>query len=139
MAEHSGTGVLLVLGAMTFGVVLVGCLLYVRDLRLGAVRVGRRLHLLPTPPARPEGQPLERIAADLRRLRPQARLHPEGAAYARHRGVVAAYDEALRDACRALSVPTDLADLPEGLEREAERIRVEYALEAAGLPLSRAS
>jgi hypothetical protein len=53
--------------------------------------------------------------------------------------VVRAYDDLLLDACRALEVQTSLASLPEGIERESERLRVEYELERAGLPIRTAS
>ena len=52
---------------------------------------------------------------------------------ARHLGVVAAYDDALLGAARALDVPTSLAELPDGIDREVERLRLEHALERAGL------
>lgn len=95
----------------------------------------RRLGLVATPPPRPAGMPLERIARDLRRLRRSAR-HSPGEPMARHRGALAAYDDALLDACRALDIGTDLADLPEGVDREAERLRVEAALGEAGIDLA---
>jgi hypothetical protein len=52
---------------------------------------------------------------------------------AKYRGAMAAYDDALLDACRALDLSTDLSTLPEGVERESERLRVEYELERAGI------
>ena len=52
---------------------------------------------------------------------------------ARQKGIVAAYDGVLVATARALGVPTSLTDLREGIDREAERLRVEDALEAAGL------
>lgn len=79
------------------------------------------------------GPPLERIVRDLRRLEPEARRPREGTTNAKHRGVVLAYDDLLLDACRAVDVPTPLASLPEGIERESERLRIEYELERAGL------
>jgi hypothetical protein len=36
-------------------------------------------------------------------------------------------------AAAALGVPTALEELPEGIEHEAERLRLELALERAGL------
>jgi hypothetical protein len=94
----------------------------------------RRLGLLPPPPPRPSGMQVERIARDLRRLHGQVR-HREGDPVARHRGVVAAYDEALVDACRALGITTDLGSLPGGIDRDAERLRVETEVERAGIEL----
>jgi hypothetical protein len=99
-------------------------------------RSGTR-RLLLTPPARPipNGLPIERIAADLRRIRPQARHLEAGMPMARRTAIVAAYDEALLDACRALEVPTELDRLTDGLERESERLRTESELERAGVDL----
>jgi hypothetical protein len=99
-------------------------------------RSGAR-RLLFTPPARPipDGLPIERIAADLRRIRPQARQLESGMPMARRTAIVAAYDEALLDACRALEVPTELDRLTDGLERESERLRTEAELERAGVDL----
>ena len=77
--------------------------------------------------------PLERIAADLRRLHGEVRRHPRGHADGEVRGDVAAYDDALLDACRALDLSTDLSELPEGVERESERMRIEFELERAGI------
>jgi len=52
---------------------------------------------------------------------------------AKQRGIVAAYDEVLVETARALGVPTTLAEVPDGLDHEAERLRLEVALERAGL------
>jgi hypothetical protein len=52
---------------------------------------------------------------------------------ARQRGIVAAYDGILAATPKALDVPTTLADLPEGIDREAERLRLEEALSQAGI------
>jgi hypothetical protein len=54
----------------------------------------------------------------------------------RRRAIVAAYDDALLDACRALEVPTELDLLTDPLERESERLRTESELERAGVDLS---
>jgi hypothetical protein len=51
----------------------------------------------------------------------------------RQQGIVAAYDGVLVAAAAALGVPTTLADLPEGLDHEAERLRIEHELQRAGL------
>ena len=86
-------------------------------------------------PHPPDGMPIERIAADLRRIRPQARWPAEGMPMVRRRAITAAYDEALLDACRALDVPTELGRIADALELESERLRTEAALEAAGVDL----
>ncbi len=99
------------------------------------IRAGQRVRLLrPVPPV-PDGMPIERIAADLRRIRPQARRLDTGTPMARRVAIVAAYDEALLDACRALEVPTELDRLTDSLERESERLRTEAELERAGVDL----
>ena len=85
------------------------------------------------------GPPLERIVRDLRRLQPEARRHRQGTANVKYRSVVAAYDDLLTDACRAVEVPTSLNSLPEGLERESERLRIEFELERAGILIRTAS
>lgn len=81
----------------------------------------------------PAGPPIERIAADLRRLGSQ-RL----AAAARSRlwrvAVLQAYDERLRLASRRLGVTEFLSGL-DGVDLEIERLRVEGELQAAGLVL----
>lgn len=96
--------------------------------------LARRLHLLAPQAPATHGPPLERLAADLRRLRPLACSPRPGVPMARHRGTVAAYDLVLADTARALAVPTRLPELPTlGIDREAERLRLEHALEQAGL------
>ena len=51
---------------------------------------------------------------------------------ARRRGLLAAYDDALADACRALGLPDLLSDIPDGVERELARLEVEQELVEAG-------
>ena len=76
---------------------------------------------------------MERLARDVQRIRADlAGLDPH-TPVARRRGVVAAYDDALGDACRALGLPDQLVDLPEGLDREVVRLEVEEQLVSAGL------
>jgi hypothetical protein len=94
----------------------------------------------PRPPAPdaalPPGMPIERIAADLRRIRPQAIRSEPGTPMARRVAIVAAYDDVLLDACRALDVATELSRLTDPLERESERLRTEAELARAGVDLS---
>ncbi|MFI6227552.1 hypothetical protein ACIBCR_09580 [Micromonospora echinospora] len=82
---------------------------------------------------RPDRRPLEQIAADLWRLRAY-RLGRGGRPIVWPLLLIKAYDDRLRLACRCLGVPEHLAEL-EGVDREIERVRVEGALHAAGLPL----
>jgi len=102
------------------------------DLR---IRCGQALRPVPTPPVAPTGMPIERIAADLRRIRRQALMPAWGTPMARRRAIAAAYDEALLDACRALDVQTELDRITDALERESERLRTEAELERAGVEL----
>jgi hypothetical protein len=127
-------GFLKVIGISMVPVALMGALLHARQGWEAAQRLLRRAGVSAPEEPVATGPPLERLAADLRRLRPLVVHPPQGVPMARHRGTVAAYDEVLVRTARALSVPTTLAELPEqGLDREAERLRVEHALEAAGL------
>ena len=127
-------GFLKVLGISLVPVAVVGGALHARaaweHARAGLRRVGLARPAAP-PPA---GPPLERLAADLRRLRPQVRHPALGVPMAKHRGTVAAYDERLVATATALGVPTVLAQLPvHDLQHEAERLRLEAALEDAGI------
>ena len=128
-------GVLAILMATAVMAVVFATMLYGGEMVALTVRVGRLLRLIPPPPPTPVGMPLERIAADLRRLRTEASHHPPGMPMAKYRGAVAAYDDALIDACRALGLWTELSTIPDGVERESERLRVEFELERAGINL----
>jgi hypothetical protein len=114
-------------------VTVCAVLIHRERIRDVSVSVGRRVHLLRPAPAPPAGPPLEKLAADLRRLRPEARSPRPGVPMARQKGIVAAYDGVLVATARALAVSTSLELLPDGIDREAERLRVENALEASGL------
>lgn len=126
-------GFLKVIGISLVPVGVVGALIHAGDLYEHTVVLGRRLHLIPPQAVPPAGPPLEKLAADLRRLRAEVRHPRPGITMARQRGVVSAYDGVLVSTARALGVPTTLADLPDGLDHEAERLRLEFALEDAGL------
>jgi hypothetical protein len=88
----------------------------------------------------PSGPPLERLAADLRRLRRQradpcrSRVQREGARLA--------YEDVLRDTARALGLhhqlPGSRAGRSRGLAHELELLRLEQAILDAGLVLSTA-
>lgn len=126
-------GLLKVVAISLVPVGIVAAFLHARFLLERCVALGRRVHLLAPPEPPPAGPPLEKLAADLRRLRPEVRSPRPGIAMARQRGIVAAYDGVLVQAAAALDVPTTLAELPEGFHHEAERLRLEHALELAGL------
>lgn len=86
-------------------------------------------------PMRPSGPPIERIAADARRIRAEIRHAPPGLPIARMRGWVEAYDDVLVSACRALGLEERLDVLPDGTERDLERERVERMLTVTGVLL----
>lgn len=82
------------------------------------------------------GRPVERIAADVRRLRAQVDAATASTAQPakalRRRALLAAYDDVLVEACRALDVREDLRHTRGDL-LFVERCRVELALRDAGL------
>ena len=97
--------------------------------RLGAfvVRVAS-----PRPaPIVPLHRPVEQVAADLRRLR--AAFGQQGLRFAKWEGTRLAYDAALAEAADTLELTHFLAELPPGVDRDLERVRVERLLEDAGL------
>lgn len=126
----------LMLGLITLGVVAAVWCVY-NGPRLGAwtVAAGRLFRILPPPPPTPLGMPIERISADLRRIRVRTMAQAEGTPVVQRRAILAAYDDALMDACRALGVETDLDAMKDDLDRESERLRTEVQLERAGLDL----
>ncbi|MEU0537837.1 hypothetical protein [Amycolatopsis tolypomycina] len=81
----------------------------------------------------PDGPPIERVAADLRRVHRLLAGYPSGTPAARRIGTRQAYDELLTQACRQVGVPHRLGELPEGMDREIERLRVEQSLRERGL------
>jgi len=84
-------------------------------------------------PTQPAGPPIEQVAADLRRLG-QQRLGIATRSPVWFAAVQRAYDDRLQVACRELEVEEHLAEL-EGVDLEIERVRVEGALQAAGMSL----
>jgi len=82
-----------------------------------------------------EHRPIEQIAADLRRVRRARACFAPGASAAKKIGARQAYDALLVQACGALGVEHRLSALPEGLDREVERFRVEDCLRHQGLSL----
>jgi hypothetical protein len=97
--------------------------------------VCRRLRRHRAAPA-PGGPPVEQVAADLRRVRRTLAALPSGTSAVRRNGTRQAYDELLCTACRELGVEHRLAELPEGVDRDLERLRVEDALCRNGFVLS---
>lgn len=83
----------------------------------------------------PTGLPIEQLAADLRRVHKLLVQCPDGTPMVRRVATRDAYDELLRQACTAVDVRHELDELPEGMERDMERLRVEEALRDAGLTI----
>jgi hypothetical protein len=112
--------------------VVIAGLLYgpalLRRSRPWAVRFGL---VEPPPPVLPPR--VDRLARDLLRIRSDLETLDPRTPVARRRGVLAAYDDALADACRAMGLDDLLHDVPDGLEREVARLEVEEQLVAAGL------
>ena len=81
------------------------------------------------------GIPIERLAADLRRLRDVVASDAHRSA-AHQLGNRMAYDTVLIQACTMLGISHDLQQSSTGLERDIERLRVEAELERAGVVIS---
>jgi hypothetical protein len=114
-------------------VVALWLIAHIADILERGDRVARLLRGAQSPSPAPGSMPIERIAADLRRIRPQTLTPAAGTPMARRRAIAAAYDEALLDACRALQIPTELDRVTDALELESERLRTEAELERAGV------
>ncbi|RLV50619.1 hypothetical protein D9V37_01215 [Nocardioides mangrovicus] len=80
-------------------------------------------------------RPIEDVAFDVRRLRHRYRQPAPGTRFVKLEALRQAYDHALSEACAALRVEHLLTVLPAGPELDAERVRVEAALSARGMPL----
>jgi hypothetical protein len=87
--------------------------------------------LLPVPP----DICIEELAAELRRLSRDRRSGTCNESIRWRAAVTHAYDLRLALAGEALGVPHRLHQLPAGLDRDLERLRLEHDLEAAGLQL----
>jgi hypothetical protein len=81
------------------------------------------------------GPPLERTAADLRRIVAEIDTLSPHTPVARRHGLLLAYDDALVAACRALGVEERLTAMPLGPARHAERLRLECELQFEGLEI----
>jgi len=131
---HEGvwTGLLLV-AAVTAIVAASLWLLFSGLIAHTGVRVGRALHVLPQVPLATANPPLETVVADLHRIGRELDSPAPGLPMAKRRGALQAYEDRLLDACRALEVPDTLDGLAEGIDRDAERLRLESRLAEAGL------
>ena len=126
-------GLAQIIGLALLPLALVSLFLHARGLLRRATSFGRRVGLVAPLAEQPTGPPLEDLAATLRRLHPAVRSPPAETTRVRQQGILAAYDGVLVAAAAALGVPTTLADLPDGLDHEAERLRVEHELQRVGL------
>ncbi|MTD56183.1 hypothetical protein [Amycolatopsis pithecellobii] len=81
----------------------------------------------------PDGPPIGRLAADLRRLHRDLEQLPPSAPVVRRRATNQAYDALLAQACHAVGEAHWLDGLPDGLDREIERLRIEESLRRRGL------
>ena len=126
-------GLVQIIGLALQPLALVSLFLHARGLLRRATSFGRRVGLVAPLIDQPTGPPLEDLAATLRRLHPAVRSPRAETTPVRQQGILAAYDGVLVAAAAALGVPTTLADLPDGLDHEAERLRVEHELQRVGL------
>jgi hypothetical protein len=81
----------------------------------------------------PDGPPIERLAADLRRVHRALERLPDNAPAVRRRATNQAYDALLAQACHAVGEQHWLETVPDGIEREIERLRIEESLRRCGL------
>ncbi len=103
-----------------------------RERRAAAAEHRRSLKML----RRPQGVPLERLVADLRRLR--AAVTGDAHRSAAHQmGNRMAYDQLLMQTCDMLEIEHELSEDSKGLDRDIERIRIEAELERAGVMVTR--
>jgi hypothetical protein len=86
----------------------------------------------PEPPAT---RPVQELAVLARRLGRRVHHPPPGQRFVKCEAVRQAYDAVLAETCLALGVTHLLMVLPPGPELDAERARVEGALELAGFEL----
>ncbi len=84
----------------------------------------------------PQGTPIERLGADLRRLR--GLIQTSDHCSASHQAALRqAYDTVLIEICAMLQVGHELDRPTAGFDRDIERLRVEAMLEARGIVISR--
>ncbi|OQO90669.1 hypothetical protein B1813_14050 [Saccharomonospora piscinae] len=93
------------------------------------------LRRLRAPAPTPSHPPVERLVADLRRVRKALTGFGEGTPVVRRRAATAAYDALLVQTCDSVGVVQHLDEYGEGFERDVERLRAEQALRDEGLLL----
>ena len=128
-------GVIKLVAAALMPVALLYVTLNFGKVSRAVLRVLRWCRLVPKPKPGPPPPlvPLEKITTDLCRLSTAMRDVPPEASRARKHGLLLAYDDVLGKAAIALDVPQALAELPLGMDRDLERMRVESDLRDAGL------
>lgn len=99
-----------------------------RERRSAAAEHRRAVKLL----TRQRGVPLERLVADLRRLRVAVGADAKRSA-AHQLGNLMAYDQLLMCTCDMLQISHELHTESTGLDRDIERLRIEAELERAGV------
>jgi hypothetical protein len=87
----------------------------------------------------PEGRPIERIAADVRRLCARYHSLDPRTPFVKVEAVRGAYDKVLGECCTALGRTHLLGVLAAGPELDAERERVEDVLADAGVSIPHAA
>lgn len=102
-----------------------------RERRSAAVERRRSLKLM----SRQRGIPLERLVADLRRLRTAVGADAHRSA-AHQLGNRLAYDQLLMQTCAMLEIEHELAEESSGFDRDIERMRVEAEMERVGVTLT---
>ena len=115
--------------AVALGYAIFGWRLWRRPVRAASAWRQRRR---PQPPAT---RPFEELAVLARRLGRRYHYPPAGQRFVKCEAVRRAYDGVLAETCTALGVTHLLGVLPPGPELDAERSRVERALELAGFEL----
>ncbi|HEY5820433.1 MAG TPA: hypothetical protein VIT20_00565 [Propionibacteriaceae bacterium] len=124
--------VLVPIGAILFYDLLAGrwdeSLKSMKERRSASAEHRRAVRLL----TRHQGVPLERLVADLRRLRSAVGADAHRSA-AHQLGNRMAYDQLLSQTCEMLEIEHELAAESAGFERDIERIRIEAELERAGV------
>ncbi len=127
-------GVIKLVAAALLPVAMLYLTMHFGKVSRAVLRVLRWCHLVRKPKPGPLLRvPLEKITADLCRLSTAMRDVPPEASRARKHGLLLAYDDVLGKAALALDVPQALAELPLGMDRDLERMRVESDLRDAGL------
>ena len=134
-ASSVTAGVIKLLAAAVFPVALLYFFVHLGKVGRTVLRVLRWCRLVPQPKPEPPPPrvPLEKITADLCRLSTALRDVPPEASRARKHGLLLAYDDVLGKAALALDVPQILDELPLGMDRDLERMRVESDLRDGGL------